>query len=1201
MRPLSLLSIPLTVFVLLSPSHAFAAVTECKGAQEPSVENGCGTIGSEGCCDAWGRVQWCQGGDLYCNDCTNGFEHCGWHLMVGYYDCGAPEATGDPSGTHPYSCGPSCGVCAKGEVCLDDGTCYKPQCQGMECGKDPQGISCGVCDFGFECVEGLFQCLPYPTPCVPGDGPGCEGCACESCVCGKYPNCCTENWDIFCVAACETECGFDCSPCPENPSCGEIECGMFCGVDCGDCPGGQTCQGGKCCVPDCSGGMQCGPDGCGGSCGDCPGTDVCVSGLCVACQPQCQGKECGSDACDGSCGTCPQGAECKEGLCSNDNSCAGNCGGQAPGQCWCDDQCKGFGDCCDDFCEACPAMCDCTPDCGGKECGGDGCGGSCGDCPVTEVCEDGVCVACQPQCQGKECGADGCGDVCGNCSKSQACVNGTCADDPCGGITYEGCCKDSTIHYCESGELKSAECQSGTCGWNPNQSFYDCGQSGEEDPSGEHPIDCPDECEPDCEGKACGDDGCEGSCGSCDEGLFCHAFACQEGECGEFTWEGCCEDNILYYCQEGLILEIDCDTQDGPCGWEVDNGYYNCNTTGEADPTGGFPMDCPVACEPDCEGKECGDDGCDGSCGECELKGWICLSDGTCCERACGNMACGDDGCGGSCVECPEGLSCSAGSCVSGSETEQAEVSDISEDVGGDSGPDPGTDAVPDVGKDLFKPKDTTVGWKDTAAADIPVADPGGPPDSGTKPVGSCSVAGTGTPGPVSSLPVLAAFLALGLLVARRRHLASALAPAGALILLVACSSVGSGGADTDTPTDSKDVPAQDMVPESLVPPDMVIGDLKDVKPPTDVPLDLPPDVPVDVKPDTEDDDGIEPDLPDSQEWDGGDVIGDAADHGSDGTEDTVAEDVVPDEAPEASDITSDPEPGTGDAADDAVEVDTPAPYICGKMPSGPFELVDVDWAIASEDLAFDGKGNLIGSNNTNIYKSNSDGSVQLFAPNVKTRSAMRMLPNGTLAVNDDKLGRVLLFDPDGVMTVLVQGLQYPNGMAVDLQGYIYVTEENANRVIRIHSYSGKYTVLTKAISHPNGITFNATYDRLYIGSFGTPKIYTMTISPDGIPGKVKVFVDFSSINGLMDGMGVDICGYLYVCEYGSSDIWRISPDGTQKVKIVNSSPNFTYLPNMQWGRGPGWDPLSLYVPDGWNIGVWRIEIGVPSAPLPFP
>ena len=53
-------------------------------------------------------------------------------------------------------------------------------------------------------------------------------------------------------------------------------------------------------------------------------------------------------------------------------------------------------------------------------------------------------------------------------------------------------------------------------------------------------------------------------------------------------------------------------------------------------------------CVPDCLGKQCGDDGCGGSCGECPT-GQACQDDGTClgCTPECAGKACGDDGCGG--------------------------------------------------------------------------------------------------------------------------------------------------------------------------------------------------------------------------------------------------------------------------------------------------------------------------------------------------------------------------------------------------------------------------------------------------------------------------------------------------------------------------------------------------------------------------
>jgi hypothetical protein len=71
------------------------------------------------------------------------------------------------------------------------------------------------------------------------------------------------------------------------------------------------------------------------------------------------------------------------------------------------------------------------------------------------------------------------------------------------------------------------------------------------------------------------------------------------------------------------------------------------------------------ACVPQCTGKQCGSDGCSGSCGSCAL-GTTCNSAGTCaCAPSCFAKSCGPDGCNGSCGTCPPGQGCNAfGSCA---------------------------------------------------------------------------------------------------------------------------------------------------------------------------------------------------------------------------------------------------------------------------------------------------------------------------------------------------------------------------------------------------------------------------------------------------------------------------------------------------------------------------------------------------------
>ncbi len=112
----------------------------------------------------------------------------------------------------------------------------------------------------------------------------------------------------------------------------------------------------------------------------------------------------------------------------------------------------------------------------------------------------------------------------------------------------------------------------------------------------------PDVCTPDCSWKQCGNDGCDGSCGECQENFYC-----------------------------------------GP--------GFQC-----------IPFDCT----PECFAKECGWDGCDGSCGECQA-GHECSDAGMCvCVPHCTSKQCGDGGCAdhpAACGTCDEGQECLEGKC----------------------------------------------------------------------------------------------------------------------------------------------------------------------------------------------------------------------------------------------------------------------------------------------------------------------------------------------------------------------------------------------------------------------------------------------------------------------------------------------------------------------------------------------------------
>ena len=601
-------------------------------------------------------------------------------------------------------CGGSCGGCPLDAPTCLDGACMGDLCAGVDdvgccdgtvltfCGEDGLGsVDCATDDPAHICGwfpgEGFYAAGYYCGPELdeegnplldPAGGPDGELLVCPECEASCFGKDCGANDGCGGTCGCpggmecvEGQC-FNCTPMCYARDCGDDGCGG----SCGDCVEGEVCLNvGTCCAPFCEG-IECGTDGCNGSCGECGDGDVCDAGAC--CTPACDGVTCGGDdGCGGTCG-CDAGVDCIDGMCvdpCNGVTYEGCCDGDTVK--WCEGgelsevpcaetelgpQCGWLADAGYYWCGtdgsadptganplACPDACD--PQCDGVSCGGpDACGGTCG-CEPGTTCEAGACVPCTAMCDGKECGDDGCGGVCGVCGDDMACGdNGTC-QDPCMGVTFEGCCDGEIVKWCENGELNEVDCNSPDaggpqCGWVGDAGYYWCGTDGAADPSGANPIECPAPpvCEPMCDGKVCGPDGCGGDCGVCAAGEACDAGACvPDGPC-----EPMCDGKV--------------------CG---DNGCGgDCGTceAGETCIDGACAPDGP--CAPMCDGKVCGDDGCGGDCGAC-AEGETC-TDGACvpggdCVPACSDKVCGDNGCGGDCGTCATGETCNAsGACVTG-------------------------------------------------------------------------------------------------------------------------------------------------------------------------------------------------------------------------------------------------------------------------------------------------------------------------------------------------------------------------------------------------------------------------------------------------------------------------------------------------------------------------------------------------------
>jgi hypothetical protein len=214
-------------------------------------------------------------------------------------------------------------------------------------------------------------------------------------------------------------------------------------------------------------------------------------------------------------------------------------------------------------------------------------------------------TSCVPDCEDRVCGDDGCGDSCGDCVGGWTCFDGACEEGLQQGKSCLGKCGETydpnADCQCDQNCQKVGDCCDDFCDSCPALGTQIC------------------ECVPDCVDKECGGDGCGGTCGACGEGSACDSH----GTCGctDEATTACGPDaNVYWYdsCGNQGVLKATCGA----------DGCVNGACAG---------------CTANCDGVQCGDDGCGGECGTCE-GGSACVA-GQCevptlpgsCEGRCGD------------------------------------------------------------------------------------------------------------------------------------------------------------------------------------------------------------------------------------------------------------------------------------------------------------------------------------------------------------------------------------------------------------------------------------------------------------------------------------------------------------------------------------------------------------------------------------
>ena len=98
------------------------------------------------------------------------------------------------------------------------------------------------------------------------------------------------------------------------------------------------------------------------------------------------------------------------------------------------------------------------------------------------------------------------------------------------------------------------------------------------------------------------------------------------------------------------------------------------------------------------------------------------------------------------------------------------------------------------------------------------------------------------------------------------------------------------------------------------------------------------------------------------------------------------------------------------------------------------------------------------------------------------------------------------------------------------------------------------------------------------------------TLTPNADP---EVWVELPG--GWQDAIGVDACGNVWVPDYFTSALYRISPDGNYEHMVETRERWYGH--GIAWGSGiGGWRTDTIYMPQPYNENrVREVVVGVPD------
>lgn len=219
-----------------------------------------------------------------------------------------------------------------------------------------------------------------------------------------------------------------------------------------------------------------------------------------------------------------------------------------------------------------------------------------------------------------------------------------------------------------------------------------------------------------------------------------------------------------------------------------------------------------------------------------------------------------------------------------------------------------------------------------------------------------------------------------------------------------------------------------------------------------------------------------------------------------------------------------------------------------------------------------------------------ADAALFLTLPEGSTGNGIRFDADGFMYVADYTAHRILRIDPRdrtiGVFATL-PGAHQPNDIAFAPNGMFYASDPDwstgTGQLWRVLPY-GASTLLETGMGTTNGVEVGPKGDVLYVNESVQRRVWAYDLDGSGTISGKRLLIAFDD-HGL-DGMRTDVKGNLYIARYGAGTVAIVSPQGEllREVALEGRKPT-----NVAFG-GPDGRTVFVTLQDRGAIEAFRAE-----------